>query len=381
MKKIAVYGATGSVGSQALDIVRRFPDRLAVGVLSCRSRTDLLAEAANEFCPPVLVVTSRDADTDLLRERLQYTPEIFRGEDALCESLRVLKPDLAVNAVAGIAGLPLLETALECGIPTALSNKESIVAGAQVIGKLRRETKTPVYPVDSEHAAIYQCLGNSFDARHAAVIWLTASGGPFLDADAAQIAQASPAQALRHPNWKMGPKITVDSASMANKGLEVIEACYLFDVDPEQVKVVIQPRSLVHSMVGFRDSTVLAQMGVPDMRVPLQRALLQEDAEVPAAAPLDFLKVGSIAFRAPDMEKFPCLPLAYAALARNATAVYNAADDAAVKSFLEGKIHFGAIAGLIKEALAFFDGAAPATVEEILALDKRVWTFVAERTL
>lgn len=381
MKKIAVYGATGSVGSQALDVVRRFPTELCVQLLSCNTRIDLLARGANEFRPAVLVVTSPEASVAELRRMLAYSPQIFHGADALVSSLDACAIDLAVNAVAGISGLPLLAAALSAGIPTALSNKESVVAGADVIARLRSRTKTPVYPVDSEHAAIYQCLGNTFRAENASVIWLTASGGPFLHTDPAAMASASVESALRHPNWKMGPKITIDSATMANKGLEVIEACFLFDVTPAQVKVVVQPRSLVHSMVEFRDTTVLAQMGLPDMRVPLERALFEENAGHAAVGrPLDFLTAGSIEFLPPDLQKFRCLALAYEALRLQRTAVYNAADDAAVKRFLSGEIRLGAIAGLIEEALLYFDGAPPADIAEILELDAQVREYVMMKT-
>lgn len=377
MRRIAVYGATGSVGSQALDVVRHFPDELSVALLSCRRQTRLLAEAANEFRPQRLVVAADDADVGVLADLLDYAPEIFVGQDGLVSSLEGLAADVVLNAVAGISGLPLLAAALRAGVPTALSNKESVVAGADLIRRLWQETGTPIYPVDSEHAAVYECLGDTFNSEAAATIWLTASGGPFLHTPAPEMARATVAQALAHPNWDMGPKISVDSATMANKGLEVIEAHYLFAMPAERIRVVIQPASLVHSMVEFRDTTVLAQLGLPDMRVPIERALLGPEAAAhPLGGILDFWKVGSLEFMRPDFEKFPCLGLAYEALAAGETAVYNAADDGAVGHFLRGQIALGQIPQIIRRALAEFRGARPDSIEAIMELDRSVHKFV-----
>ena len=356
--------------------MRRCRGLLEVELLSCCSRLQELAAAANEFRPPRLVVTGENVNREDLLTALDYEPRIFWGEQALTDSLTGLPADLVLNAVSGIAGLPLLAACLEAHMPTALSNKESIVAGADVIRTLWEQTGTPLYPVDSEHAAIYECLGDSFDASEAAVLWLTASGGPFLDVPADQMAHASREEALAHPTWNMGPKITVDSATMANKGLEVIEARYLFGMEPDQIRIVIQPGSLVHSMVQFRDTTVLAQIGLPDMRVPIERALLGRDAgEKPVGRPLDFWEVGSIGFRRPDLGKFPCIALAYEALREKETAVFNAADDEAVALFLAGRIELGAIPELIERALAEFRGEVPSSVEEIMRLDSAVRTF------
>lgn len=377
MKRIAVYGATGSVGSQALDVVRLCPGEFEVVLLSCERRVELLAEAANAFRPPRLVISSEDADIRLLRNRLEYEPEVLQGPESLAGSLEGLNADILLNAVSGIAGLPLLEAALKAHLPTALSNKESIVAGAGVIRSLWQQTGTPIYPVDSEHAAIYECLGDSFDSSAAAVLWLTASGGPFLRSTPAEIEAAGVAQTLAHPTWNMGAKISVDSATMANKGLEVIEAHYLFGMPADRIRIVIQPASLVHSMVEFRDTTVLAQLGVPDMRVPIERALLGAAAvRHPLGSLLDFWNVGSVEFLPPDFERFPCLELAYAALDAGETAVFNAADDAAVALFLAEKIPLGRIPALIRLALSAFRGSHPGSVPEIMKLDESVRAFV-----
>lgn len=344
--------------------------------MSCRGRLELLAAAANEFRPRRLVITG-EADPAELCALLTYDPEIFVGPDSLVRSLDGLGADLVLNAVAGIAGLPLLAAALEVGLPTALANKESIVAGAEVIRSLWQESGTPIYPVDSEHAAIYECLGDSFNSEEAAAIWLTASGGPFLHVDPAQMACATVEQALAHPSWDMGPKITVDSATMANKGLEVMEAHFLFGMPADRIRIVIQPASLVHSMVEFRDTTVLAQMGLPDMRVPIERALLGKAAgHCPVGSILDFWQVGKIEFLKPDFDKFPCIGLAYEALRDGETAVYNAADDAAVAHFLAGRLPFGEIAGLIRRALAEFRGSAPGSIAAVMELDRSVRAYV-----
>ena len=377
MKRIAVYGATGSVGSQALDVVRRCRGLLRIGLMSCHDQVDRLAEAANAMRPEQLVVTSACADIGRLESLLDYSPDIMAGPDSLLASVGAASCDLALNAVPGIDGLPLLAACLEAGLPTALANKESIVSGGEVIRTLWRSTGTPIYPVDSEHAAIYECLGDSFDSSRAETLWLTASGGPFLHADAAAMENATVTEALQHPTWNMGRKISVDSATMANKGLEVIEARYLFDVPADRIRVVIQPTSVVHSMVTFRDTTVLAQLGAPDMRVPIERALLGRQAgRHPLASPIDFWEIGSVEFLRPDFARFPCLELAYTALAAGETAVYCAADDAAVQLFLEERVRFGQIPELIREALTAFQGRHPRDVAGILELDSAVHGYV-----
>lgn len=376
MKKVAVYGATGSVGRQSLDVVRRCRDLLGVVLMSCHRDVDRLAEEANFFRPDRLVVTGAGADIRRLENALSYRPRIFTGPDAVSASLENLGADLVLNAVPGMAGLPLLAHCLREGLPTALANKESIVAGGEVIRRLWTRSGTAIYPVDSEHAAIYQCLGDSFDSSRASMLWLTASGGPFLHADEAQIQAATVEQALAHPTWSMGRKISVDSATMANKGLEVIEAHFLFAMPADRIRVVIQPDSIVHSMVAFRDTTVLAQLGHPDMRVPIERALLGPLAdEEPVGRPLDFWELGSISFECPDLRRFPCLALAYEALGTGQTAVYCAADNAAAELFLDGKVRFGQIAQIIGNALRVFRGARPDSVQEImeLAAEVRRW--------
>lgn len=377
MRQVSIFGSTGSIGSQALDVVRAHADKLEVRVLGACSNMEKLARQANAFRPPALVVASEDADISLLRRLLEYEPAIAQGARAMEGSLAAWRPDTALIAVSGLAALPLLCACLEEHIPVALSNKESIVAGADLFVDVWKRTGTPLYPVDSEHAAIYQCLGGSFDASRAARIWLTASGGPFLHWPKEDIASATPAQALAHPNWSMSRKISIDSATMANKGLEVIEAHFLFSMAPEAIRVIIQPKSLVHSMVEMVDSSVLAQMGPVDMRLPLQRALLPETpCEFTVNKPLDFEKVGTIEFVRPDFDRFPCLPLAYRAIARGQTGVYNAADDAAVGRYLGGAIRFGDIARIIADALDEFTGFHPQNFAQVFSLDAQVRSYV-----
>ena len=377
MRRLAILGATGSVGKQALDVAREFKDELNIVCLSAHNDIDGLAAAANEFRPEVVALTARDADVDKLSALLLYNAQIISGEGALTRCIAETDLDMAVLSVLGIAGLPAFEACLKSRIPVALANRESLVCGAEVIRDLMDETGTQVLPVDSEHSAIFQCLGDSFDITNVSKLWITASGGPFLHLSKEEIDNAPVERALKHPNWAMGQKITIDSASLANKGLEVIEAHFMYRAPVEMIEVVVQPQSLVHSMVEMVDSSVLAQFAPIDMRLPLQKAMLfPKMCEFTVNKPLDFKKLGTIEFIEPDMERFPCLRLAYEAIEGNTTAVYNIANEMAVAYYLGGRIRFGGISRMIADGMERFSNVRPKSVPEILALDAEVREYI-----
>ena len=284
---------------------------------------------------------------------------------------------MVVLSVLGIAGLPAFEECLKHKIAVALANKESLVCGGKLVQRMIRETGTLVLPVDSEHSALFQCLNNRFDVSEVQKLWITASGGPFLHWSKDEIDHAPLERALKHPRWSMGQKITIDSASLANKGLEVMEAHFMYGMPAERIKVLVHPQSIVHSMVEWRDGSVTAQMGPVDMRMPIQKSLLfPEMLENPCVKPLNFYEIGRLEFLEPDMERFPCLALAFEAIDTETTTVYNSANEEAVASYLAGDIEFHRIYELIGDSMKKFGGYIPQTISEILELDKDVRAYV-----
>lgn len=372
MKKIAILGATGSVGRQAIDIAQHFPDKLEVAMLSAHQDVDGLVKLANLF-KVQCVALSGEGSRKEIESGIHYPVQVAIGKDEMIQALIELKPDLVILAVLGIAGLPAFVACLQNGIPVALANKESLVCGADIVRNMMDETKTPVLPVDSEHSAIFQCLNHTYDVSNVERLWITASGGPFLHCEKSFIDQAPLEKALKHPNWSMGQKITIDSASLANKGLEVIEAHFMYRLPKEQISVLVHPKSIVHSLVSFKDASVLAQLGPTDMRQPLQRAMLYpEIVSNPSIKPLDFYEISSLEFLKPDFERFPCLALAYIAIERSCTAVYNIANEVAVAAYLQKKISFGSIASIIEEGMNRFGAIHSKTIQDILDLDREV---------
>jgi 1-deoxy-D-xylulose-5-phosphate reductoisomerase len=344
VKRLAILGSTGSVGLQTLAVVEAFPERYRVVSLAARRSVDRLVEQVRCFQPELVALAEPEAAA-ALRERLGDHPvEIVSGPEGLAAAA-ACDADLCVAAMVGAAGLEPTLAAIRAGRDVALANKEVLVmAGALVLRALRAQGAS-LLPVDSEHSAIFQALAGQPRERIRRLI-LTASGGPFRTWPAERIASATVEAALRHPNWEMGPKITIDSATLMNKGLEVIEARWLFDVGPERIDVVVHPESIVHSAVEFVDSSVIAQLGLPDMRVPIAVALAHPDRLELDLPRLDLTALGSLHFETPDRKRFPCLGLAYAALAADeaAPAVLNAANELAVAAFLEGRIAFPRIA-------------------------------------
>jgi len=347
--RIAILGSTGSIGTQTLDIVRLFPERLKVVILTAGSNVDLLSRQAAEFDPECVVIAKTDREAAL---KSSVTCRVLSGVEGLKEAASWPGVDIVVTALVGAAGLiPTLE-ALKCGRRVALANKETMVVAGDLIQQMAGEFDSQIIPVDSEHSAIYQCLvGEPLDSIDRLII--TASGGPFLNRSVDTFDKITRAEALNHPNWKMGMKITIDSATMMNKGLEVIEARWLFEIDPEKIDVVIHPESVVHSMVLFQDGSTKAQMGPPDMKVPIQYALSAPDRWPADHAVIDWNVPVALNFQAPDLAKYRCLSLAYEALSEGGamTAVMNAANEVAVGLFLDEKLGFSRIPTLIEDVM------------------------------
>ena len=369
MKKIAILGSTGSIGTQALDICRRHPDRYRVAALTARGSREKLFDQVREFRPEMAGLTEGIDPADI-PEDLRFC-RWMSGKEALKAAAAETDADQVLVSIVGIAGLQSVMDALEAGRQVLLANKEALVTGGHLVTDLARKKGKPLLPVDSEHSAIFQCLqaaGGNVPEK----IWLTASGGPFRTWEKERIERATPAEALKHPNWNMGAKITVDSASMFNKGLEIMEARWLFDMPEDRIRVVVHPESIVHSAVVFRDGAVLAQLGVPDMRVPIGYAMSYPERLETGVREPDIFALGSLTFCEPDEEKFPALRLAREALRAGgaACAVFNGANEAAVAAFLREEIPFGEIARRVETALDRLAGLKADSIEEIMEADR-----------
>ncbi|HIV60206.1 1-deoxy-D-xylulose-5-phosphate reductoisomerase [Alistipes sp. dk3620] len=350
-QRLAVLGSTGSIGTQTLDIVRRYGDRFEITTLSAHSNWKKLVEQAVEFTPDNVVIADKTHYTAVRDALADHPVKVYAGSDALEQVVCSEQVDTVVMALVGYSGLFPTVSALKHGKKVALANKECLVVAGEIVTRLSAEHRAPIIPVDSEHSAIFQCL----TGEHSAVekVILTASGGPFLHRPAEELERVSVEEALNHPSWCMGAKVTIDSASLMNKGFEVIEARWLFGLRPEQIDVVIHPRSVIHSMVQFGDGAVKAQIGTPDMHLPIQYALTFPQ-RLPLQGPrIDFCKLGCLEFFEPDPMRFPNLALAFECLRRggNAGAVLNAANEVAVAAFLDRKIRFTDIARINEETL------------------------------
>ncbi|MGD0874134.1 MAG: 1-deoxy-D-xylulose-5-phosphate reductoisomerase [Acidimicrobiales bacterium] len=367
LRRVAVVGSTGSIGTQTLDVLRTASDRFSVSALGAARSFELLAAQAEEFHPGVVAI----ADSAFERRLADLLPsgiELRAGPGAL--SSLVETADVVLNAVVGFAGLGVTVATLWQGRRLALANKESLVAGAPVVQRARSSPGAELVPVDSEHGAIHQCLARGGVGEVARIV-ITASGGPFRGRKAADLASVSVADALAHPTWQMGPKITIDSSTLMNKGLEVIEARELFDVDYDHIEVVVHPQSIVHSMVEFCDGTTIAQLSKPDMRLPIGYALGYPDRLTHAYGSLDFAAPVHLEFEPPDLVSFPCLQLAYDAgrAGGSAPAWLNAANEVAVAAFLGGKISWSAIAEVVADTLAVHEPTELVKVEDVLEAD------------
>ena len=369
MRKIAILGSTGSIGTQALDLCRRHPDRYKVTALTARGSKEKLFEQVREFRPETAGLTE-GFDPAELPEDLKFC-RFLSGKEALHAAAAETDADMVLVSIVGIAGLQGVMDALKAGKQVLLANKEALVTGGHLVTDLARKAGKPLLPVDSEHSAIFQCL--QADGTNKPVkILLTASGGPFRTWDKERIRKATKAEALKHPNWNMGAKITVDSASMFNKGLEIMEARWLFDMPEDKIEVVVHPQSIVHSAVVYQDGAVLAQLGEPDMRVPIGYAMAYpERIETGVSAP-DLFKLGSLTFEKPDEDKFPALRLARECLRAGGAActVFNGANEEAVAAFLREEIPFGEIAVRVERALEKLAGLPANCIEDIWEADR-----------
>lgn len=380
MKKISILGSTGSIGTQTLDVVRANRDKFEVVAISANSSINLLLEQIKEFKPKYVAVYN-EASAKVLKEMIpsDINIEVLSGMEGLVAISSLDEIDVLLTAIVGMIGLvPTLE-AIKKGKTIALANKETLVTAGQLVMEEAKKNNVKILPVDSEHSAIFQCLNGENNKEIESLI-LTASGGPFRGKTKSELLNVTKNEALKHPNWSMGRKISIDSSTLMNKGLEVIEAKWLFDVNTDKIDVVVHPQSIIHSMVQFVDSSIIAQMGCPDMKLPIQYALTYPDRILNDFERLDFSKLNSLTFEKPDLETFPCLKLAYDSLNMGGTysAVLNAANEVLVNEFLEDKIGFYDIPYYIEKTLDAHKSISKPSLEEILHIDKWSRDFVKE---
>ncbi len=373
MRRLSILGSTGSIGTQALEVVTSLPGEFQVVALAARRSAALLAEQARRFRVAAVAIAEKQAAEELQQRLAGASIEVLAGREGVLAVAGRDDVDLCLNSLVGGVGMAPTIAALKAGVDVALSNKESLVMAGEQITELVRQKGVHLYPVNSEHSAVWQCLAGESRNQVRRLV-LTGSGGPFRTWPREKFAEVTKTQALQHPNWNMGPKITIDSATMMNKGLEVIEARWLFDLEPDQVDILIHPQSIIHSMVEFVDGSVKAQLGVPDMKIPIQYALTYPDHKSSSWPRLDLAQGASLTFEPPDLEKFPCITLAYEALRRggSAPAVLNMANDLAVQAFLEDRIPFTEIPVTLEKALADHPFVDRPELENIEALQS--WT-------
>jgi 1-deoxy-D-xylulose-5-phosphate reductoisomerase len=371
-KRIAILGSTGSIGTQALDVIASHPEAFEVEVLTAQNNVDLLIQQAKKYQPNAVVITN-ETHYQKLKDALQSENiKVYAGKNALASVVQMDTIDLVLTALVGYAGLRPTIKAIESGKPIALANKETLVVAGELVTGLARQKGVNIYPIDSEHSAIFQCLVGEFHNKIEKII-LTASGGPFRGKNKNEISLVRKEQALKHPNWTMGAKITIDSATLMNKGLEVIEAKWLFGVTTEQVEVVVHPQSIVHSLVQFEDGSIKAQLGLPDMRLPIQFALTYPERYRSTFPRFDFANYPTLTFEKPDTETFRNLALAYEALNRggNMPCVLNAANEVAVAEFLKDKVGFLEMSDIVEQCLSKMDYIKNPSYEDYVATDKK----------
>jgi len=374
---ISILGSTGSIGASTLDVVRRHPGRFRVLALTAQRNVDALAGQCSEFNPRYAVIGDESRAADLAKALVERrcTTEVLAGEEGLAQAATLPETRIVMAAIVGAAGLMPTMLAARAGKRVLLANKESLVIAGRIFMQAVQEGGATVLPVDSEHNAIFQALPPSFvdglEAAGVEKIILTASGGPFLDRPLEQLADVTPDQACRHPNWEMGRKISVDSATLMNKGLEVIEAHWFFNAAPDQLEVLIHPQSIVHSMVAYRDGSVLAQMGTPDMRTPIAYALAWPERIEAGVKRLNLAQMADLSFRAPDLRRFPCLKLALEAMreGENMPVILNAANEIAVQAFLDRHIRFDQIPWLVSETLDRSQKESMHSLQDVLEQD------------
>lgn len=370
-KNVAILGSTGSIGTQTLEVIRSHPEKFQVEVLTAQNNADLLISQAIDFQPNCVVITNEQLYDKVREALLPMGIKVFAGEKALADVVTMETIDIVLTALVGYSGLIPTMKAIEAGKAIALANKETLVVAGELVTRLAREKGVNIYPVDSEHSAIFQCLVGEFHNPIEKII-LTASGGPFRGKDRLYLESVTKAQALKHPNWDMGAKITIDSASLMNKGLEVIEAKWLFGLSKEQIEVVVHPQSIIHSLIQFEDGSIKAQLGLPDMRIPIQFALSYPDRLKADFPRFDFAKYPNLTFEQPDIETFRNLGLAFKALEQggNAPCILNAANEIVVAAFLREEIGFLEMSDIISETMIKADFVKNPTLEDYINTDK-----------
>lgn len=368
-KKICILGSTGSIGTQALQVIEEHPDLYEAYVLTANRRADMLIEQAKKYQPAAVVIAD-ESKYEQVRDALEHDPiQVYTGSDALCQVVQMDPIDIVLTALVGFSGLRPTISAIKAHKAIALANKETLVVAGELVTDLCLKERVPILPVDSEHSAIFQSLMG--ETSPVEKIILTASGGPFRTFSKEQLSTVTPAMALKHPNWDMGAKITIDSASMMNKGFEIIEAKWLFDVAPEQIQVVVHPQSIIHSAVQFSDGAVKAQLGVPDMRVPIQLALSYPERISSSFPRLDWWQMQELTFEKPDEEKFRCLHMAYEAIRQggNAPCILNAANEVVNLAFRQERCSFLDMADIIEHCLTHVPHQESPSLDDYLAID------------
>ena len=378
-RQLAILGSTGSIGTQALEVVSEHSDLFEVYALTANNQVDLLITQARKYMPEVVVIANERKYPEL-KEALEDLPiKVWAGADAIAQMVQSEPIDMVLTAMVGYSGLRPTISAIKAGKAIALANKETLVVAGELIMKLAAEHKVPILPVDSEHSAIFQCLTGAYDNPIEKIL-LTASGGPFRTKSLEELATVTKAQALRHPNWTMGAKITIDSASMMNKGFEMIEAKWLFDVTPDQVQVVVHPQSVIHSMVQFEDGAVIAQLGIPDMKLPIAYAFSFPTRMRSMAPRLDFNQYSTLTFEEPDMERFRNLAFAFEAARQggNMPCILNAANEVVVAAFLQDRIGFLQMSDVIEQTMRKASFIVNPSYEDYVATDTEARRLAAE---
>ncbi len=378
-RQLAILGSTGSIGTQALEVVSEHSDLFEVYALTANNQVDLLINQARKYMPEVVVIANERKYPEL-KEALEDLPiKVWAGSDAIAQMVQSEPIDMVLTAMVGYSGLRPTISAIKAGKAIALANKETLVVAGELIMKLAAEHKVPILPVDSEHSAIFQCLTGAYDNPIEKIL-LTASGGPFRRKTLEELATVTKAQALRHPNWTMGAKITIDSASMMNKGFEMIEAKWLFDVTPDQVQVVVHPQSVIHSMVQFEDGAVIAQLGIPDMKLPIAYAFSFPTRMRSMAPRLDFNQYSTLTFEEPDMERFRNLAFAFEAARQggNMPCILNAANEVVVAAFLQDRIGFLQMSDVIEQTMRKASFIVNPSYEDYVATDTEARRLAAE---
>ena len=379
-KQIAILGSTGSIGTQALQVIEEHPELYEVYALTANNKVDLLIAQARKFMPEAVVIANEEKYAQLKAALSDLPVKVYAGAAALCQIVESGPIDVVLTAMVGYAGLKPTMNAIRAGKAIALANKETLVTAGHLIMPMAKEKGVQILPVDSEHSAIFQAIHGE-DKREIHKLLITASGGPFRGMKASDLAHVKVEDALKHPNWAMGQKITIDSATLVNKGLEVMEAKWLFDVDLDHIQVVVQPKSIIHSMVEFKDGAVMAQLGTPDMKLPIQYALYYPERRFLAGDRLDFAALTQITFEKPDMDTFLGLPMAMQASRTGGSmpTVFNAANERAVALFLAKKIRFLEIYDVIAGAMEAHKTIADPTLEQILAAEQETYEWIANR--